>query len=220
MRGEALEIWILTLTSLNLVSAGFVIGLIFFDNRRNGWKIPPEYRTPIHLAISIFAANILFCVRQVNAFVLEPNEEATETLTFHCSIYNEISWLGIRQVRVFLLTKIIGIWCPILILTLRLCFIASGDISKVLSPKLSDHVVQSPVKCEPKGIYSSFRDHFNRSLGSFSYIESLSLQSLHHAIFSNDQLASRSRRRHYSDIVIRLNWSLSDNNFTQNSQKQ
>jgi hypothetical protein len=101
MRGEALEIWILTLTSLNLVSAGLIIGLIFLDNRCNGWKIPPECRTPIYLAISIFAANIMFCVRQVNAFMLEPNDEATETLAFTCSVYNEISWLGIRQIRVF-----------------------------------------------------------------------------------------------------------------------
>jgi hypothetical protein len=103
MSDEALEIWTLTLTSLNLASAGLIIGLVFLDNHRNGWsiwKIPPECRTPIYLAISIFAANIMFCVREVNAFMLESNDKATETLTFHCSTYNGISWLGIHQIRV------------------------------------------------------------------------------------------------------------------------
>ena len=106
MMRDALEIWILSLTSLNLVSTGLIIGLVFIDSRRsdpNSWKVPPECRTPLYLAISIFAANIMFCVREVNAFMLETNDEATETVTFRCSIYNEISWLGIHQFRVFLM---------------------------------------------------------------------------------------------------------------------
>jgi len=101
--GTALKVWILSLTSFNLLSAAFVVLLVFLDSRQSGrgsLNVPTERRTPFYLAISIFAANVIFCIREVGEINTLSSDKATDTLAFDCTVYNELSWLGIL-VRVF-----------------------------------------------------------------------------------------------------------------------
>ena len=100
MEARLIEVWALTLTSLNLLSAGLVIGFVFFDNHRGGWRgwiIPPERRTPISVAIAVFAANVIFCVREVGEMDVLNKGEVADGPSSRCAGYNELSWLGIHR---------------------------------------------------------------------------------------------------------------------------
>ena len=136
---QTTETWVVTLTALNLVSVGLVFHLVLLDNRHTGmsnWKLLPESRTPIYLVGSIFVSNIIFCVREVQGMIIlktETNGETKSVIGRNCAAFNEISWWGIPSLLFPLLMKIIGIWFPIVALTLRFCFIAGGIIFKVLS---------------------------------------------------------------------------------------
>lgn len=95
--GTALKVWILSLTSFNLFSAGLVVLLVFLDSRKSGWRgftVPSERRTPVYLAVSILAANVIFCIREVGEINALASDGATDALAFDCTVYNELSWLG------------------------------------------------------------------------------------------------------------------------------
>jgi len=58
---QGVETWVITVTSFNLLTAVLVSCLVLLDNRHTGvsfWKLQPERRTPIYLAMSIFVSNV------------------------------------------------------------------------------------------------------------------------------------------------------------------
>ena len=104
---QGVESWVITITSFNLVSAVLVSCLVLLDNRHTGvslWKLQPEGRTPMYLAVSIFVSNIIFCVREAEAMIVlrpGPNGETGSLNTPSCAAFNESSWWGNSSLHFF-----------------------------------------------------------------------------------------------------------------------
>jgi len=104
---QGVETWVITITSFNLFSAALVSCLVLLDNRHTGvsrWKLQPERRTPIYLAVSIFISNVIFCVRGAEGMiVLRPgaNGETGSLIMAGCAGFNEGSWWGNSSLHLF-----------------------------------------------------------------------------------------------------------------------
>ena len=104
---QGLEIWVITITSFNLLAALLVSCLVLRDNRHTGmsrWKLLPERRTPIYLAVSIFVSNVIFCVREAEGMIAlkpAPNGETGSLIMPSCAAFNEGSWWGTLSLRLF-----------------------------------------------------------------------------------------------------------------------
>jgi len=104
---QGLEIWVITITSFNLLAALLVSCLVLRDNRHTGmsrWKLLPERRTPIYLAVSIFVSNVIFCVREAEGMIAlrpAPNGETESGIMPSCAAFNEGSWWGNSSPRLF-----------------------------------------------------------------------------------------------------------------------
>ena len=104
---QGVETWVITITSFNLLSAVLVSCLVLLDNRHTGasrWKLRPECRTPIYLAVSIFVSNVIFCVREVEGIIVSrpvPNGETMSPIMPSCAAFNEGSWWGNSSLHLF-----------------------------------------------------------------------------------------------------------------------
>ena len=116
----------LTLTAFNAVAAILVLVFVVLDNHRYGKRwlgISRERRAPLFASIAIVLSQVVFLTRE--ALEMESVDLSTTELNSisRCSALNQLSWYGV--------------WFPLIVLGVRVSFMAGAILLRVHSPLCS-----------------------------------------------------------------------------------
>ena len=116
----------LTLTGFNTLAAILVLVFVLLDNHRYGKRwlgISRERRAPLFASIAIILSQVVFLTR--GAVEMGSVDLSTAELNSvpHCSALNQLSWYGV--------------WFPLIVLGVRVSFMAGAIMLRVHSPMCS-----------------------------------------------------------------------------------